>query len=191
MPVKKGGNSEQILVAQVVAGSRQAFSSLVEAHIARLIALATRMLGSSSSAQDVVQDSLASVWLTRHRLDASKPVGPYLTTIVLNRCRDRLRRRKVVGFFGFPSSDEVQAVADDTPDPEILAASREQLRLVEAEIGQLPIRLREALVLVSVEGRSQAEAAALLGTTEKAIETRIYRARNRLRERVKNFEGFS
>jgi RNA polymerase sigma factor (sigma-70 family) len=68
---------------------------------------------------------------------------------------------------------------------------REQLRLVEAEIRQLPIRLREALVLVSVEGRSQAEAAALLGTTEKAIETRIYRARNRLRERVKNFEGFS
>ena len=99
-------------------------------------ALATRMLGSSSSAQDVVQDSLASVWLTRHRLDASKPVGPYLTTIVLNRCRDRLRRRKVVGFFGFPSSDEVQAVADDTPDPENLAASREQLRLVEAEIGR-------------------------------------------------------
>ena len=38
---------------------------------------------------------------------------------------------------------------------------------------------------------AQAEAAALLGTTEKAIETRIYRARNRLRERVKNFEGFS
>ena len=37
----------------------------------------------------------------------------------------------------------------------------------------------------------QAEAAALLGTTEKAIETRIYRARNRLRERVKNFEGYS
>jgi len=103
----------------------------------------------------------------------------------------RLRRRKVVGFFGFPSSDEVQAVADDTPDPENLAASREQLRLVEAEIGRLPIRLREALVLVSVEGRSQAEAAALLGTTEKAIETRIYRARNRLRERVKNFEGYS
>ena len=55
----------------------------------------------------------------------------------------------------------------------------------------MPIRLREALVLVSVEGRSQAEAAALLGTTEKAIETRIYRARNRLRERVKNFEGYS
>ena len=38
---------------------------------------------------------------------------------------------------------------------------------------------------------SSGEAAALLGTTEKAIETRIYRARNRLRERVKNFEGFS
>ena len=44
-------------------------------------------------------------------------------------------------------------------------------------------------MLVTVEGYSQAEAAELLGTTEKAVETRIYRARTRLKERFENFEG--
>lgn len=179
----EGDNLETALVGQVIAGSRQAFTVLVESRIARLIALATRMLGSPSQAEEVVQDSLASVWLTRHRLDAAKPIGPYLTTVVLNRCRDRLRRRKVLGFIGLSGWEEVQAIADDVPGPEDLAATREQLSLVEAEIGRLPVRLREALVLVSVHGYSQAEAAELLGTTEKAIETRIYRARSRLRKR--------
>ena len=176
-------NPDGALVSQARAGSKRAFSQLVENETGRLLALATRMLSSPSQAEDVVQDSLASVWRTRHRLDPDKPIAPYLTTVVLNRCRDRLRRRKVAGFFGFPGSDELYTIADEHPGPEALAGSREELSLVLAEIARMPVRLREALVLVSIEGRSQAEAADLRGTTEKAIETRVYRARNRLKER--------
>ncbi len=157
--------SNEALIGRAIAGDKRAFTALVEHEIARLIALATRMLGSPSRAQDVVQDSL------------------------LNRCRDRLRRRKVAGFLSLPDGREADAVADDAPNPENVAGAREQLRLVQAEIGRLPVRLQEALVLVTVEGYSQAEAAELLGTTEKAVETRIYRARNRLKERFENFEG--
>ena len=176
-------NPDKALVSQARAGSKRAFSQLVEHETGRLLALATRMLSSPSQAEDVVQDSLASVWLTRHRLDPDKPIAPYLTTVVLNRCRDRFRRRKVAGFFGFMGSDELYTIADEHPGPEALAVSREELSLALAEIARMPVRLREALVLVSIEGRSQAEAADLLGTTEKAIETRVYRARNRLKER--------
>lgn len=176
-------NPDGALVSQARAGSKRAFSQLVEHETGRLLALATRMLSSPSQAEDVVQDSLASVWLTRHRLDPDKPIAPYLTTVVLNRCRDRLRRRRVAGFFGFMGSDELYTIADEHPGPEALAVSREELSLALAEIARMPVRLREALVLVSIEGRSQAEAADLLGTTEKAIETRVYRARNRLKER--------
>mgnify|MGYP003547813296 FL=1 len=59
--------------------------------------------------------------------------------------------------------------------------------MLRAEIERLPVRLREALVLVSIDGRSQAEAASLLGVSEKAIETRVYRARQRLREKFEKF----
>jgi len=165
-----GDNPDEALVSQVRAGNKRAFSKLVEHETGRLLALATRMLSSPSQAEDVVQDP-------------DKPIGPYLTTVVLNRCRDRLRRRKVAGFFGLSGDDELHSIADDLPGPEALAVSREELNLVQAEIARMPVRLREALVLVTIEGRSQAEAADLLGTTEKAIETRVYRARNRLKER--------
>ena len=178
-----GGIPDKALVSQARAGSKRAFSKLVEHETGRLLALATRMLSSPSQAEDVVQDSLASVWLTRHRLDPERPIGPYLTTVVLNRCRDRLRRRKVAGFFGLSGHEELHSVADDLPGPEALAVSRDELTCVQAEIARMPVRLREALVLVTIEGRSQAEAAELLGTSEKAIETRVYRARIRLKER--------
>ncbi len=58
------------------------------------------------------------------------------------------------------------------------------LARVYRELERLPIRLREALVLVSLDGRSQREAAALLGVTEKAVETRIYRARQKIRDKI-------
>lgn len=179
-------HSETALIEQVVKGSRAAFGALVEPHSARLISLASRMLGGSDQAEDAVQDALASVWVARHRLDPQRPVGPFLTTVVLNKCRDRLRKRKAARLFGLDTSTEIFSVADDGPDPEEIAAQRDALRHLTAEIERLPIRLREALVLVTMDDRSQAEAAALLGVSQKTVETRIYRARKRLRERLQN-----
>lgn len=177
------GISPPKLVQQATQGSRAAFNKLVEPHLGRLIALATRMMDSQHSGEDAVQDGLASVWLARHRLDPNRPIGPYLTTAVLNKCRDRLRARKAKRFFGVESSEGAALIGDERPNPEHIAAARQELDLLRAEIERLPIRLREALVLVSIDGRSQAEAASLLGVSEKAIETRVYRARQRLRKK--------
>ena len=85
------------------------------------------------------------------------------------------------------SDPETLAIVDDGPDPQEIAMQRQELRMLLEQIERLPIRLREALILVSIDGRSQAEAAELLGVSEKAIETRIYRARQKLRDRLENF----
>lgn len=175
------------LVERVVNGDRAAFARLIRPQTGRMLALSARMLGSSAQAEDAVQDALASVWIARSRLDPLRPIGPFLTTTVLNKCRDHLRRRRVAGFIGIaPSLDEL-TVPDESPGPEDLAVSRDTLVRLRNEIERLPIRLREALVLVAIDGRSQTEAADLLGVTEKAVETRVYRARNKLREKIGNF----
>ncbi len=177
-------NSDRHLVELVVKGDRGAFARLISPQTGRLLTLAARMLGSSAEGEDAVQDALASVWIARSKLDPLRPIAPFLTTIVLNKCRDRLRRRKVAGFVGLgPSFDELP-VADEGPDPEAVAVSRDTLARLRNEIERLPIRLREALVLVAVDDRSQIEAADLLGVTEKAVETRVYRARKQLREKL-------
>jgi RNA polymerase sigma factor CnrH len=60
---------------------------------------------------------------------------------------------------------------------------RAELAELERAIAALPLPLREVLILRAIEELSQFETAAILGITEKAVETRLYRARTRLREK--------
>jgi len=174
---------ESGLVEKVRAGNRTAFGRLVEPHLPRLLGLARRMLGSSEEAEDALQTALASTWVARAKLDPAKPIAAYLTTVTLNKCRDRLRRRKVSQFLGIGSFDPEIPIASDEPGTETHVADRQLLHEVSRAIERLPVRLREALVLVAVEGRSHREVSQLLGVTEKTVEMRVYRARQRLREK--------
>lgn len=178
------GESERALIERVQQSDREAFAALVRPHTARLLAMANRMLGVSGQAEDSVQDALASVWVARARLDPARSFVPFVTTAVLNKCRDRLRRRKVKGLFGFPEQVDDLPIADESPTPEDILIDQDSLDRVRSAIEQLPVKLREALILVTVDERSQHEAAELLGVTEKTIETRIYRARKTLRNKI-------
>lgn len=117
-------------------------------------------------------------------MDPSRSQFPLLMTITLNKCRDRLRRRKTAQFLGYGEEHELALVPDCSPAPDVETGDRQALATTYAEIQKLPIRLREALVLVAIEGRSQGEVAGLLGTTPKAVEARVYRARKILREKL-------
>lgn len=57
---------------------------------------------------------------------------------------------------------------------------------LQRAVDQLPVRLREALVLFSLEGKSQRETADILGTTPKTVEFRVYHAKNKLRELLRD-----
>jgi RNA polymerase sigma-70 factor (ECF subfamily) len=74
--------------------------------------------------------------------------------------------------------------AVDVPDPAPAApdamSDREELERLWAAIAELPPNLKEPLILRTIEGLSQAETAEVLGISEKAVETRLYRARARL-----------
>jgi len=84
---------------------------------------------------------------------------------------------------GIGSFDPEIPIASDEPGTETHVADRQLLHEVSRAIERLPVRLREALVLVAVEGRSHREVSQLLGVTEKTVEMRVYRARQRLREK--------
>ena len=179
-----GDTPEAALVEKAIEGDKAAFGRLVEPHLPRLLGLARRMLRSPEEAEDALQNALASTWMARAKLDPQKPVAAYLTTVTLNKCRDRLRRHRVARLLSLATIGTDIPVAADEPDPDTEIADRQLLAHVTREIDRLPLRLREALVLVAIEGRSHTEVAGLLGVTNKAVETRVYRARQRLREKI-------
>ena len=115
------------LVEKVRAGNKVAFGELVEPHLPRLLGLARRMLGTAEEAEDALQNALASTWVARAKLDPQKPAAAYLTTVTLNKCRDRLRRRKVTQFLGFGTFEPDMPVAAVQPDAEAELADRQEL----------------------------------------------------------------
>lgn len=189
MPHTDQAEEDDTLVAQAKAGDRRAFGLLMQRHAPRLVNIASRTLNHSDEAQDAVQEAMAAAWFKLDQFDATRDLMPWLARITLNKCRDHLRRRKIRGFFEFGGGDHAMETADPAPDQSSRFEGRQLLSLMEAEIAKLPGSLREPFILATFDEQSQAEIASLLGISEKAVETRIYRARNKLRAVLKKFEG--
>jgi len=86
--------------------------------------------------------------------------------------------------FAAPIGPEAESVADDQVAIDDATGDRQELDLVTRAISTLPANLKEPLVLRTIEGLSQAETAEVLGISEKAVETRLYRARRSLADRL-------
>lgn len=164
------------LMAAVGAGSGSAFGILAERHSPGLRRLATRMLGDSTEAEDVVQDCLVRLW--RHA-PVWQPCGAglvgWLHRVTTNLCHDRLRRSRLVTMPDLPETIDEAPLADS-----LIEAEQAVAHLVHA-LASLPERHRTALVLCYLEDHSNAAAAAKLDLHIKAMESLLLRARRRLR----------
>lgn len=183
--------SDADLAALARGGRQEAYRELLARHRAAVFRVVRAATGDGHEALDIVQEVFIAAFGALDSYDSDRPFAVWLKRIALNKCRDWARRRRVRAFFTRAAPlEEAFAVADDAALPDIEAESRAELARAAAAIARLPHRLREALVLRTVDGLSQAEAAEVLSVSEKTVETRLYRARARLKEQLdENFEG--
>jgi len=169
-----------------LAGFEAAYAEIVRRYRTPLYRLINGSVQDADEALDLTQETFVSAHGALRRYDPARPMRSWLSAIALNKCRDWARRRKVRQFFTFARDIDAVAdsVADDRPDQGIAAEDRQELARLRRAISRLPASLREALVLHTVEGFSQSEAADILGISEKAVETRLRRARIQLHERL-------
>ena len=171
------------LVAEVLAGREAAFTALMRRHKTWLYLFVRRHVATSEDAYDVVQESFTSAWGALKRYDRARPFEIWLRRIALNKCRDRGRReavrRRAFSLVGL-APEAVEQVPDTAPDAEAASIGGEALARLNAAIAALPGKLREPLILTSLQGLSQREAAEVLGVTPKVVEMRAYRARKQL-----------
>lgn len=171
------------LPARAAGGDAEAFGRLMQATKSNLYRFVRRYVGDAEESYDLLQETYAAAWLAIRRYDPERSFETWLRAIAINKCRDWSRRRRVRRWLlGAVDLDAPQAMAavDPTQDAyEDLVAAQTLARLDRA-ITDLPPQLKEPLLLTTIEARSHAEAAAMLGVTVKAIETRVARARRRL-----------
>ena len=175
--------SDGELAALTIAGREEAFAEIMRRHQAALYRIIKGYVGNPDDALDLVQDSLVSAYRRLETYDQTRPLRAWLARIAINKCRDWARRRAVRRylFVAEPVSDH-GTVPDLSPLLDKAAADKQDLEQVWRAISGLPRSLKEPLILATIEGLPQADVASVLGIREKAVETRIYRARKRLAE---------
>ena len=172
---------ERALAAAAAGGSERAFSELMRRHKDRLFRIIRRLVSDEDAALEVLQDSFVAMWRSIGRLDPHRPFLAWATRIAINKSRDWRRRENVRrAIRAFLPVDTAAQQADPAPLADEQVAAARDVQRVAAALAEVPVHLREPLVLTAIDGLSYAEAADVLGISRKAVETRIARARAHL-----------
>ena len=176
-----GDCSDGDLAALALTGRQAAYGELMQRYREPVFRLVRSHVGDADEALDVVQETFVAAFASIGRYDPSRPFRHWINRIALNKCRDWGRRRAVRRFFSFALPvGAAEAIVDDAIFGESMVDDARALRSTEDALARLPAALKEPLILTVIDGLSQAEAASVLGLTEKAVEVRIYRARKSL-----------
>ena len=175
-------------MAALASGRDAALNNLMERYGQKLFHYLIRELQNEADAAEVAQETFVRIYQNRMRFDVRQKFSTWLYTIATNLSRDRLRWRSRHPQVSLDAEDERSGatLAKNVPDaqaaPDKQLEGSERAEAVRKAVAALPEELRTALILTEYEGRTQAEVGAILNCSPKAVEMRIYRARNRLRQ---------
>ena len=169
-----------LLIERARGGDTRAFEDLAQREERALYRHALRIVGTTSDAEDVVQDALFSAWRSIASFQGVS-FRAWLFRIATNRALDHLRARKRRPELPLepPEDDEVTWTEPAAPGPDLnqLAGDREALALVETALAALPADQRTALLLRDVEGFPYEEIAVITSVEIGTVKSRIHRGR--------------
>ena len=187
-------DSDLACVEQVQSGDLAAFDTLVRRYRERLFAVIYSMLGNREDAADVTQDAFIKAFRSIRKFQRRSSFYTWLYRIAINRATTHLRKHRNRQFFSLEHFDETVApspefleklVANSKTDrPTLLRELQEKLN--EA-IQTLSLKHRTAVILHEIDGRSHAEIAAMTGTTEGTVRSRLHYAKQQLQVSLRGF----
>jgi RNA polymerase sigma-70 factor, ECF subfamily len=187
--------SDHALLEATRTGDEDAFAELVGRYRNQLTGYIYRMTNDYDGAVDLAQETFVRLYRAVDRYQTSYAFSTYLYRIATNLAISELRKRKrrklvsLTGFFQTTDRGEAREFdpVDERPliDRELVATERRQA--VQRAISTLPEKYRAPLILRDVEGCSYEEIARILQTSEGTVKSRISRARDFLREKMKAY----
>ena len=175
---------------RLAGGHDAALNDLIGRHGRPVFQFLCRMLGNEDDANDLAQETFVRVYQHRASFRTGARFTTWLYTIASNLARNHHRwvTRHPSTSLDAESETTGQSIGDSLPSsdptPDGAAVTTERAAAVRAAVESLPADMREVIILCEWQELPVAEAATILGATAKAIESRLYRARHLLRERL-------
>ncbi len=166
-------------------GNQDAFADIVYAYQDAVYNLCYRMLGERGEAEDAAQEAFLRAYLNLTRYDPARSFKTWLLSIASNYCIDRLRRRRLqwMSLDDEPVADRLALHSDD-PEPEPATLTKEQSVAIQGMLNELSPDYRAVVVLRYWYDYSYAEIADIMDTTESAVKSRLFRARQALADKL-------
>ena len=179
------------VMLRLVAGDDRALDTLMERWKGRLVSFLFRMTNDTTLAADLAQETFVRLYLARERYQPSGKFSTYLFTIASNLARNHFRfagRHPTVSLDepADGESENRKEAVDPARDASTAAEGKEREREILDAIASLPEDQREAITLSLIDDFAIPEIAAIMGCNEKAVENKLYRGRQRLREKLRH-----
>jgi len=170
-------------MAALAAGDKEALSELVRRHQSAVLSTAYRLLGRWDRAEDVAQEAFIRVYRSASTYRPSAAFSTWLYRIVVNLCRDELRRRR-------PTSEPPEDLSNGRDaEPSDVLEQTEQVHRIRRAVARLPERQRVCMILHRYAGLSHEQIAEATGWSISAIESCLVRGYAQLREDLADLRG--
>jgi RNA polymerase sigma-70 factor (ECF subfamily) len=170
------------LLAEARAGNASAFEKLIDRHADALFGLAVSMVKNRADAEELVQETFAAAFTNLEKFQGRAAVKTWICSILVNRAISLRRRERIRQMQ--PLNDDNRGFAGRQSGDHAMDAKMD----VHAVLQRLSEEHRQVIVLRELHGLSYEEIAETVGIPRGTVESRLHRARNELREMLKEYQ---
>ena len=170
------------LIQRFIEGDESTFKTLVQRHKDKIRNIIYLTLNSNDAVDDIAQDVLITIYKNLKSFRFESQFSTWLYRITINKCKDHLRKVRIRSIF--------VPIKDGDEDPVYIPSMEHKdiSEIVNDAISNLPEKLRLSLLLKDIEGLSYQEIAEAVNCEIGTVKSRIFRAREGLRELLKPYE---
>jgi RNA polymerase sigma-70 factor, ECF subfamily len=182
--MQQNSSIEQELVEKCMAGSQHDFRKLVEKTSPFAFAVAFRILGNYDDSQDIVQETMITLWKTIKKIKSARSFMPWLYRIVVNKCYDKLRRNKRNP--EITSNETTWSLLSDKiyETPVSKLENDEISQIINLLTDKLSPKQKTVFILSEIEELSSDEISFITGMSKINIKANLYFARKRIGEMI-------
>ena len=182
---------EKLLVTKSKKGNLDAFEELISAYERKAYNIAYRMMGNEEDAKDMAQEAFIKIYKSIQNFREESSFSTWLYRIVTNVCLDELRKRKkdkLVPLELSIETDKGTAIVElsaERETPEDIYERVEKKQLIQNAISSLGEDYKTVIILRDIQGFGYEEIATMLNCSLGTIKSRINRARNQLKDKLR------
>lgn len=178
---------------ELQAGGNLALDIIIERWEAPIKSFIYRFTQDTEWVEELSQETFVKVYMNASRYDLNRKFAPWIYTIASNLCRNLIRwksRRPIIAqsleeTFDHPEKDQSVLEDSNSQTPSEVIIREEGCSQIRDSIAELPDHLRAAIILYYYQGMTYGEIAEVLNCSIRGVETRLYRARKMLKQKIR------